>query len=231
VGALIGGAPALLTQDTSDTATATPNRPRAALPRCARVSAARGQVHCRTRTAELYLVREGTTLSIPGQLTARLQNASIVPATTESGRRRKRVRVTVSMEIVNRTPRAQIINPAGQAIYLRIGDEMLRSDRAAARTPEALDNAEPLGAGKRRTGSLRFELEGDAVVRLVRSEGRADLALTPFGALGPGRPRVRGVMRLELPTEPMEPLVRPATGAGGAAEQPASQGDVDAPGA
>ena len=109
----------------------------------------------------------GSVQSVPAEAAdgpdgAEALKAVLQPATTESGRRRQRARVevTVSLRNLSGRPRPPTARPT-----LIVGDDRVRSDLAAADVAGGLLKEVPALTSV--TGVLRFETAGAATARLT----------------------------------------------------------------
>ncbi|HYF24312.1 MAG TPA: hypothetical protein VD931_01095 [Baekduia sp.] len=106
-----------------------------------------------------------------GPLDVLAGRSAVRAATSASGRRRDRVRVTVPVELRNTGTRPLAL---GRAFALRFAGRRVPADRAAGGRNGVLDLDRPLSGGGRREGDLRFELAG-AQTRALRRRRVADL--------------------------------------------------------
>jgi hypothetical protein len=145
---------------------------------------------CRTETSLLTIVDERSSLEI-GQLRVRVRGATAIPATTRVGRARDRMRIALSLELVNDGPEPYTPSGDDRGIYVVAGVQRVESDAAARARPGAFGLTDPIAAGQKRVGMLRFELAG-AATRSVQRSGRAQLGVRVAAD------RV-GVVRLRFP--------------------------------
>lgn len=164
------------------------------LPRCRDVAGGFDvAVNCRTANASLVIVPPDRALDLP-DLTARLLGASTLQASTPSGRARKRMRVTVHLQVTN-AGEEPLVTGRGERFFLSVAGTRIRSDPAAAGSPGSLLAPEPLAPDDTRVGTLRFELGGRHAEQLLTT-ARADLGVREPRA-GPGGDLI-GIIRLRL---------------------------------
>jgi len=90
----------------------------------------------------------------------RVLSSTLVPATTPSGRKRRRARVAVRLRVTARGDKATL----GTARLISGDDELTTDPQAADAAGDLLD---PISAGKSATGELRFETAGALTTRLA----------------------------------------------------------------
>jgi hypothetical protein len=145
---------------------------------------------CRTKSAVLTFVNQTTALEV-GDVAAQVASATILRATSASGRARDRMRVTIGLTMRNTGPETFTPGEDGRAVYLTIGDTRVESDAAQRSEPQGFKLSEPLAPADTRAGELRFEI-GGAVTRRREPDGRAQLGVRVAGD------RV-GVVNLQFP--------------------------------
>jgi hypothetical protein len=145
---------------------------------------------CRTATALLTAGPQERPLRID-DLTVDVRSARLTLASTRSGRRRDRARLTVLVTFVNTGDDSVAVDRS--ALSLVVAGRPGRGGGAALR-PERLRLDTPIPPGARRSGIVRFETAGATSDGLERS-GRADLGLRV-------RPDRVGVVRLRLEPTP-----------------------------
>jgi hypothetical protein len=145
-----------------------------------------------TKAAQPSPARTQTTPS-PALPRVNIVSAILQPAATASGRSRRRARLSIRVEVVNRGDR-RLTWPAPQLIS---GTTLMRVDPNAGGAAGAL--LKPLARGATATGELRFETVGDVTSRLqnarrarLRIAGRTVKVRVTIGApaksSGPPRP-------------------------------------------
>ena len=114
-----------------------------------------------------------------GGLTALVGDSVVIRATSETGRRRDRVRVVLAVQL--RSDAAKPLS-ARRALRLEYSGRKVLPDVAATKEQAALDLSTPMAPGTTRTGEVRFELAGSDT-RVLRNRGDARLILVaPGGA-------------------------------------------------
>lgn len=95
-------------------------------------------------------------------------SATYVPASTASGRQRKRARLAVKLKVRNRSATPSRLGPAS----ISFGQDSVGSDPAAREAAAGLDK--PLAPEQEVTGELRFET-ADAVTTRLRKQSSVTL--------------------------------------------------------
>lgn len=147
---------------------------------------------CLAGDKTLVIAGPGEPLTV-GDLEIRVLGSTFIPASTPSGRARRRARVTMRLRVVNKGDEPVPPNADGKRIYLTSAGQRVDADRAALRREGALRGDLPLGPGDASTGTLRFEIAGGFTDR-ARREKRLDVGVDT------GSPDRVGVIRVRLPT-------------------------------
>ena len=105
-----------------------------------------------------------------GEVRVQVLSAVLLPATTRSGRSRRRARLTLRVRLTNASSTRLA---ASDPVFIS-GGKRIRADPAAEAAAGAL--LAPLDAGASATGELRFEAAG-AVTRRLRSRRRGWLRI------------------------------------------------------
>jgi hypothetical protein len=153
---------------------------------------------CRTASALLTTVRDEHPLKIPGVMRAQVLTAWETAASTPSGRRRNRMRLTVRLKVTNLAANP-IFGDAGDPIYLGINGHRLAPDKAAQRLRGAFPAQRAIAPSGSATGTLRFELAGGDTVAVQRADV-ATLGLRPVDKPRAGRLLSVGVIRIRPKT-------------------------------
>jgi hypothetical protein len=95
-----------------------------------------------------------------GTLKVTVLSAKFKPATTVSGRKRKRARLTMRLSVRNTAKRTSTLGSA----FIAFARNHVKRDPNATRAAAALGN--PIKAGKAANGELRFETVGSTTTRL-----------------------------------------------------------------
>lgn len=153
---------------------------------------------CRTKRALLTVGPQSPPLRVDG-VTVDARQATLLRASSASGRRRNRARVSVRLSLTNGSDRP--LSLPRSAIGLSITGPALRAD-AADVSADRLRLDRPIPPGERRVGIVRFEIAGDETETLG-SRRRADLGIR-------FRTDRIGVIRLRPRILPRPPAPAPA---------------------